>query len=156
MDAPWSLSLMKPEDALEVQLKWVHMKKEKHQSGPENEPHSHLIKTNAQVKGLNLPWKWFCSSFCDQAAAVSWSGPQEAAGGHRVLQQICRVPAFQSQTQLHLCLPAPYAGCQDEVWDSNTSHRHSSALCNTTAIRCTVLTTGLNRQGSRVKFTPIT
>lgn len=46
---------------------------------------------------------------------------QEAAGRPGVLQQIRRVPAIQSQTQLHLLLPAALAGLQEEV---GQSHAH--------------------------------
>lgn len=60
-----------------------------------------------------------------QAAAVHGSGPQEAAGRHRVLQQIRRVPEIQSQTKLHLRLPAPHAGRQDEVRDHTSQTRHT-------------------------------
>lgn len=72
---------------------------------------------------------WFCCSFCDQATAVSWAGPQETVGGHWVFQQICRVPAFQSQTHLHLLLPPPNAECQNEVWDL-TAHSNATLYDN--------------------------
>lgn len=64
MDAPWSLSLMKPEDALEVRLKWVHTKKGKHQSGPKKTSSIHIkLRQMFSSHGLNWPWKWFCSIF---------------------------------------------------------------------------------------------
>lgn len=50
-----------------------------------------------------------------QAAAVCRFGPQEAAGRHRVLQQVRRVPAIESQTQLHLLIPATHAERQEKV-----------------------------------------
>lgn len=57
-----------------------------------------------------------------QAAAFCWSRPQEAAGRPGVLQQICRVPALQGQTQLPLCLPAAHARLQEEVGSSKTQN----------------------------------
>lgn len=57
-----------------------------------------------------------------QAAVFCWARPQEAAGRPGVLQQICRGPALQSQTQLHLCLPAAHAGLQEEVGSSKTQN----------------------------------
>lgn len=72
-------------------------------------------------KGLNVSLNTMLTTAAApavfQAAPVCRAGPPEAAGRHRVLQQIRRVPALQSQTQLHLLLPAAYAGRQKEVPD---------------------------------------
>lgn len=124
-DSPWSLSLMKPEDLLEVRLRWFYTKTKFTNAKNAENPFIHFFFFLVCFSTQSV--NWFCCSFWDQAPAVLWSGPQEAAGGHRVFQQIRRVPALQSQTHVHLLLPPPNAECENEVWHLTTHPK--ATLC---------------------------